>query len=133
MRSAEGLAINHGQPVRWNLARLHPRCVHIPRIDPEPELQSHGVYGIRKILEAVREFFFALLIVAESIRPVVHAGNDRCSLIPGRIVVEDIESHSLRQIEFLKERLFAIFLGEPDAISNQRRVWKGVRKTYCFK
>ena len=64
----------------------------------------------------------SLLITAETKSPIVHAGNYRCAFVPGRIVVEDIESHSFRQLEFFKKRLFAVLLSEPYAIRDQGRV-----------
>ena len=51
----------------------------------------------------MRKFLLTLLVIAESHRPVVHTWNDRRALVPGCIVVEDIEPNSLGEIEFPKK------------------------------
>src|SRR5580698_8957338 len=113
MRSAQCFTVDHRQPVCRYLARFHQCCVHVSRIDPKPELHSAGVYRIGKIFEPVGELLPVLLIVTESLRPVIHAWNNRCTFVPGGIVIEDIESYSLSKTHFAKNRYFAVLFGEP--------------------
>src|ERR1700674_1002598 len=75
MHGPECLPIDHRPPIRWNLARFHPCCIHVPRIHPQSEFQARAMYRIGKILDAVRKLLLALLKAAETKRPVVHAGN----------------------------------------------------------
>src|SRR5271165_4928414 len=102
MRGTHGLAINHYQPVCWNLARLHECCIHVPWVNPEPKLHSVRMYCIGKISESMWELLSIPVVVAESLRPIIHAGNDRCTFVPGGIVIEDIEPDSPCQFEFLE-------------------------------
>src|SRR5271155_359012 len=123
MCGTQGLTINHCQPVCWNLARLYECCIHIPWINPEPELHSVSMYCIGKISEPMWELLRIPVVIAEPLRPIIHAGNDRCTFVPGGIVIKDIESDSPCQFEFLENRLFAVLFGEPNAIGDQRSVW----------
>src|ERR1035441_7662902 len=122
MSRAESLAVYHSQPFRRNLARCYSRCIHVTRIDPETKFKAHTADRIRETLQSTWKLFFILFIAAKSKRPIIHPRNNRSALVPGRIVVENIESNLFRQLEFFQQLLFTVLFRQPYAVSDQGRI-----------
>src|SRR5258708_2673143 len=92
------LAFDHREPLSWNLSRLYQSGVNITWIHPYAGLQSFGVYCVREALDPMRKLLRVLLVVPETLRPVIHPGSDGSVLEPGRVVIKDIKSNLLREL-----------------------------------